>query len=75
MLFWEDQNLGDADYNDMAVEIIAHPKPQFQERGPQPVPEPTTAVLGVASLCGLGLGVAGGGTRNGDTKPHSLIRE
>lgn len=61
MLFWEDLNLGDADYNDLAVEIIAHIKESATTGGttgggsPEPgaTPEPATASLGLLGLAGL----------------------
>lgn len=60
MLFWEDQDLGDADYNDLAVEIIAHVKDTSTTGGggPSPIPEPAAV-----SLCVLGLTVLAACTR------------
>lgn len=54
MLFWEDLNLGDRDYNDLAVEVIASAKPNLGTSQESAVPEPTTAALGVLTLGGIG---------------------
>ncbi|MCC7192648.1 MAG: PEP-CTERM sorting domain-containing protein [Phycisphaeraceae bacterium] len=59
MLFWEDLNLGDKDYNDLAVEIIASARQEVPFRPSQDnaVPEPTTAALGFLTLGGIGAAV------------------
>ncbi len=50
LLFWEDLDLGDADYNDFIVRV------NLTSGGPQSVPEP--ASLGLIGLGLLGLGLA-----------------
>lgn len=55
MLFWEDQDLGDGDYNDLAVEVIARIKDSDTTGGggSESVPEPATASLALLGLAGL----------------------
>lgn len=51
LLFWEDQNLGDADYNDLVVELVRVPAGGGQDE--PGVPEPLSATLGLISASGL----------------------
>ncbi|MCE9591674.1 MAG: hypothetical protein K8S99_14260 [Planctomycetes bacterium] len=53
MVFWEDLNAGDWDYNDLAVELVRVTPPPGGGNQTEPTPEPVTASLGALGTAGL----------------------